>query len=91
LRLRHPADLALDRAHEGFDLLGRGLGLLALHLDRGAPVVLVDEVEVERGVDHQHAGHQPDEQHDVLEEQAALHAAARRRRRGAERASVARW
>ena len=46
LRLRHPADLALDLAHEGFDLLGGGLGLLVLDLDRGAAVLLVDEVEV---------------------------------------------
>ena len=62
LGVGHPADLALDLAHEGLDLLRRRLGLLALHLDRGAAVVLVDEIEVERGVDHQHGGHQTDEQ-----------------------------
>ena len=58
LSVGHPADLVLDPAHEGFDPLRRRLGLLALHVDRGAAVVLVDEIEVERGVDHQHAGHQ---------------------------------
>jgi len=85
LRLRHPADLALDLAHERLDLLGRGVGLLALHLDRGAAILLVDEVELERGIDHQHGGHQTDEQGDVFEEQPALHSitwSARRMRAG---------
>ncbi len=73
LGLRHPTDLVFDVAHEGFDPLRRGLGLLLLDLDRGAPVVLVDEVEVEGGIDDQNAGHQADEQHDVLEEEPAPH------------------
>src|SRR5262245_20004265 len=73
LRLGHPADLVLDAAHEGFDALGGGFRLLLLDLDRGAPVVLVDEIQIERGIDHQHAGDQADEQDDVLEEQSTLH------------------
>ena len=54
-------------------LLRGGLGLLVLDLDRGAAVLLVDEPQVERGIDHQHGGDQADEQDDVFEEQAPLH------------------
>ena len=73
LRLRHPAHLPLDLTHEGFDLLGCGLSLLVLDLNRGAAVLLVHEIEIEGGIDHQHAGHQADEEHDVFDEQAPLH------------------
>jgi hypothetical protein len=73
LSVGHPADLVLDPAHEGFDPLRRRLGLLALHIDRGAAVFLVDEIEVKCRVDHQYAGHQAQEQDDVFQEQPALH------------------
>src|SRR5476651_2903074 len=66
----------LDLAHERLDFLRRSFGLLALHVDRGAAVVLVDERQVERGVDDEHDGDQPDEGRHVLEEEAALHSIA---------------
>ena len=73
LRICHPSDLALDLAHEGLDALRRRFGLFLLYLDRGSAIVLIDEIKVERGVDHQHAADQADEQHHVLEEEAAPH------------------
>jgi hypothetical protein len=73
LGVGHPADLALDLLDERFDRLRRRHRLLALHVDRGLAVVAIDEVEVERGVDHADNGHQADEQGDVLEEETALH------------------
>ena len=73
LRIGDPADLVLDLAHERFDLLRRGLGLLALHVDRGPAIVLVDEGQVERGIDDEHERDQPDEGRHVLEEEPAPH------------------
>jgi hypothetical protein len=73
LGVGHPADLALDLLDERFDRLRGRDGLLALHVDRGLAVVAIDEVEVERGVDHADDGHQADEQGDVFEEETALH------------------
>src|SRR5262249_29978418 len=66
LRLGHPADLVLDAAHEGLDALGGGFGLLLLDLDRSAAIVLVDEIEVERGVHHQDHHDEAHERHEVL-------------------------
>ena len=73
LRLRYPADLPLDLAHEQLDFLSGRLGFLVLDLDRGAAILLIGEPQPERGIDHQHSGDQADKQHDVLEEQATLH------------------
>ena len=73
LRIGDPADLVLDFPDESLDLLRGCFRLLVLDLDRSAAIVLVDEIEVERGIDHQHAGDQSQEQDDVFEEQSALH------------------
>jgi hypothetical protein len=37
-----------------------------LHLDRGPPVLLLDEIEVDAALDGEHAAHQADEQDDIL-------------------------
>ncbi len=71
--LGDPANLPLYLSNEGFDPLRCGLGLLTLDLDRGAAVLLVHEVEVERGVYDQNATNEAHEQYDVLEKEAPLH------------------
>src|SRR5262249_36541446 len=76
LSLGHPPELRFDLTHAGFDPLGGCLRLLALHFYRSAPVVLVNEIKVERGVKHQDHHDQAHEGDEVFEEEAALHLSA---------------
>ena len=78
LRMRRPADLALDLVDELLDALRRGVGLFLLDADQRRLVLLVGEPEIEAAVDQQRDADQPDEQQRVLAREAT---AGRRRRR----------
>ena len=78
LRMRRPADLALDLVDKPLDALGRRERLLLLQADQRGLGFLVGEPEIETARDQQRGADQPDQQQRVFAEQPA----ARRRHRG---------
>src|ERR1051326_327173 len=71
LRMRGPADLALDLLDEFGDALRRRLGLLLLYPDESGLVLLIGEPEIEAAIDQERRADQRDKDQGIFAEEAA--------------------
>ena len=78
LRMRGPADLALDLLDKLCDALRRRCRLLLLHPDEGRLGLLVGEPEIEAAIDQERRADQRDKDQRIFAEQAAPRRGTRR-------------